>query len=195
MKISPDALAFLQNDSLLRTKHQLIQELYTFLTHAYPRWLQAPHLYHWLTDGVFAIPPSGKVSRGENYLGLPYLIADAPRFFTKEDVFAYRTMFWWGHDFSCTLHLEGQPLERFRERVASQTSTWDALQTWICVHDTPWEYHFEPTNYQLWGALSAAQREQHLFQKDFLKLSRRLPIAQWEQLPDFGFDTLQAWLA
>src|SRR5688572_30593643 len=49
--------------------------------------------------------PSPKISRGENYKGLPYLILDNPRFFDKQDIFAIRTMFWWGHFFSITLHV------------------------------------------------------------------------------------------
>src|ERR1051326_3611882 len=50
----------------------------------------------------------GKIFRGENYLGLPYLILDYPKHFSKDSVFAFRTMFWWGKFFSCTLHLQGK---------------------------------------------------------------------------------------
>src|SRR5437762_7300116 len=39
--------------------------------------------------------PSAKISKGENYHGLPYLILDFPRFFEHKDIFAIRTMFWW----------------------------------------------------------------------------------------------------
>ncbi len=49
-----------------------------------------------------------KISRGENYLGLPWVILDYPRIFGREDVLAIRTMFWWGHPFSVTLHLKGR---------------------------------------------------------------------------------------
>src|SRR4051794_24734884 len=48
-----------------------------------------------------------KISRGENYRGLPYVILDFPRNFGKEDVFAIRSFFWWGNFFSITLQLEG----------------------------------------------------------------------------------------
>ena len=44
---------------------------------------------------------SGKISRGENYRGLPYLILDYPAYFSQKDIFAFRTMFWWGHFFQC----------------------------------------------------------------------------------------------
>src|SRR5688572_27384845 len=53
------------------------------------------------------ISQKGKISRGENYRGLPYLILDYPRLFSKEGVFAFRTLFWWGHPFSFTIHISG----------------------------------------------------------------------------------------
>src|SRR5205085_6252317 len=43
---------------------------------------------------VAAISP--KISKGENYLGLPWLMLDYPRYFDKENIFAIRAMFWWG---------------------------------------------------------------------------------------------------
>src|SRR6187402_1143085 len=57
-------------------------------------------------EEIFRTDP--KISRGENYKGLPYVILDYPRLFGREDVFAVRTMFWWGHSFHVTLHLKGK---------------------------------------------------------------------------------------
>ena len=52
-------------------------------------------------------PASAKISKGEN-MGLPWVMLDYPRLFGQEDVLAIRTMFWWGHCFSVTLHLKGR---------------------------------------------------------------------------------------
>jgi hypothetical protein len=49
---------------------------------------------------------SPKIFRGENYKKLPYIVLDYPRTFSAENIFAYRTMFWWGKEFSFTLHLQ-----------------------------------------------------------------------------------------
>jgi hypothetical protein len=43
---------------------------------------------------LISIPP--KISKGENYNGLPYVMLDYPRNFKKEKVFAIRSFFWWG---------------------------------------------------------------------------------------------------
>lgn len=55
---------------------------------------------------------SGKISKGENFQGLPYVILDYPRLFSKDAIFAYRTMFWWGHFFSNTLHVRGSAIKK-----------------------------------------------------------------------------------
>ena len=54
------------------------------------------------------VKSSPKISRGENYKGLPWLVLDYPRRFGAENIFAIRTMFWWGNFFSITLHLSGE---------------------------------------------------------------------------------------
>src|SRR4051812_18837239 len=59
------------------------------------------------------IQKGGKISRGERYKELPYVILDYPRHFSKADIFAFRTMFWWGHYFSATLHLSGGIKDRY----------------------------------------------------------------------------------
>src|ERR1700733_216708 len=63
--------------------------------------------------------PAGtpKISKGENYKGLPYLILDYPRSFEKEDILAIRTLFWWGHFFSITLHVAGKNKLLFEEKI------------------------------------------------------------------------------
>jgi hypothetical protein len=65
--------------------------------------------------------PPPKISRGEQYKGLPYLMLDYPRIFTKDDVFAIRTMLWWGKYFSVTLHLKGAYFEMFRHALMNKS--------------------------------------------------------------------------
>lgn len=49
----------------------------------------------------------GKISKGENYKRLPYMMLDFPAFFTKDNMLAFRTMFYWGNFISSTFHLQG----------------------------------------------------------------------------------------
>ena len=51
------------------------------------------HLKHSFQDIESSTP---KISKGENYKGLPYVILDYPRIFQKEDILVIRCFFWWG---------------------------------------------------------------------------------------------------
>jgi len=62
-------------------------------------------------QAILQVPP--RISKGENYKGLPWVVLDYPRCFGRDDVLAVRTLFWWGHYFSVTLHLKGSYKEMF----------------------------------------------------------------------------------
>src|SRR5258708_37260851 len=67
-----------------------------------------------IPSGILKIAP--KISQGERYLELPWLILDYPRIFSEEDIFAFRSMFWWGKHFSFTIHLSGKYLEPVKRK-------------------------------------------------------------------------------
>jgi len=56
----------------------------------------------------------GKISRGENLHGLPYLILDQPSIFTPEGTLALRVLFWWGNYFLISFQASGN----LRTRIA-----------------------------------------------------------------------------
>src|SRR6478736_9176793 len=44
-----------------------------------------------------------KITRGENYQQMPYMVLDYPQIQHKEFKIVLRIMFWWGHFISCQL--------------------------------------------------------------------------------------------
>ena len=139
---------------------------------------------------------AGKISRGENYRGLPYLVLDYPRLFKKEDVFAFRTMCWWGHFFSCTLHLQGKTLYEHRRHilpaVLSLQNSWP--ETYICVNKTPWEYHYGKDNYMLLHTFNEHEIAE-LLEKDFVKISRKTELDSYQLIPEFALRCFHDFLA
>ncbi len=134
---------------------------------------------------------SGKISRGENYQQLPYLILDFPALFSKKDIFAYRTMFWWGHFFSFTLHLQGIYLEKYRQPLIQNASNISDLEVFFCVGRTPWQYHYEPDNYQRLSEIDL----DHLKTCKFLKLSKKIDVDRWMDVPSTSCDFLKNCLS
>jgi hypothetical protein len=129
----------------------------------------------------------GKISKGENYLGLPYQVLDYPAYFSKTDTFAFRTMFWWGNYFSATLHLEGISHQLYKQKFIDNIDRLVSKEIYICVGPTPWQYHFDSDNYQLLNT----RHQQHLAEGDFLKLSKKLELTCWQDLPQFSTGFLE----
>ncbi len=94
------------NSDVILTKNKVVQKIKTLLEELQNGMIEHTKNHSEIfSNDVFYVSP--KISKGENYLGLPYLILDYPRYFKQHDIFAIRTMFWWGHFFSTTLHLSG----------------------------------------------------------------------------------------
>ena len=136
---------------------------------------------------------SGKISRGENYQDLPYQVLDYPRFFSKESVFAFRAMFWWGNFFSCTLHLQGAILDKLRDRLNAMLPKYELNDTYFCVNSSPWDYHYQKSNYMPLSAISESDLKQFVAERNFIKLSRKLPLEEYRLLPKFALETLQVY--
>ena len=130
---------------------------------------------------------SGKISQGENYNMLPYQVLDYPAHFEKTDIFALRTMFWWGHFFSVTLHLQGESLVKYRSSLLTNFDQLLKEELYIAVGNTPWQYHYEPDNY-------LPLEPEHISiieQGEFVKLSKKIPVNEFSKLPDFASSFLQ----
>jgi len=128
---------------------------------------------------------NGKIFRGENYLGFPYLVLDYPKHFSKESVLAFRTMFWWGNFFSFTVHLQGKALEEQRSGLIKKIPSLKNQSIYICVDEKPWQYHYNTDNYQLIDKLSNTEIEKIFRGKEFVKLSRHIPLNDHEKLSAF----------
>jgi hypothetical protein len=148
---------------------------------------------------------NGKIFRGENYLGLPYLVLDYPKHFSKDSVFAFRTMFWWGNFFSFTLHLQGRALEEWRRNKALLAypnpppkgglsdlilspceADMRGSDVYICVNNSPWQYHYKKDNYLPINKLSKLEINKSLMEDKFIKLSRQLPFKEHKKLVGFA---------
>lgn len=131
----------------------------------------------------------GKISSGENYKGLPFLILDYPRVFQKEDVFAFRSMFWWGNYFLFTLHLQGKFLEKYQALLIENLKGKANKGIFISTGDSPWVHHLEEGNFTEYSLTTIVPQ-----QPPFIKLARKLELNDWEKLPVFGKESFMIFL-
>jgi hypothetical protein len=124
-----------------------------------------------------------KIYRGENYNQFPYVMLDYPRIFGKKDVFAIRTMFWWGNFFSITLHLSGEYKSLINiQQLTNQNKLQNQLH--ICVNENQWEHHFNEDNYDLLKNISKEELLRHFNEKDFIKIAIKFDLENWDFIPD-----------
>ncbi len=123
-----------------------------------------------------------KISKGENYLQLPYVILDYPRCFDVNNTFAVRTMFWWGNFFSVTLLLSGIYKEKYQEKLSIGNTLFLQDDLFICVHESCWHHHFNEDNYKAIKQLDLKELEEIIRQKQFIKLAVKFPLQQWEDM-------------
>lgn len=162
---------------MLVTKNLIIQKVYDLfgnLTEEYKK-----EVSNKLPENLHLVSP--KISRGENYLGLPYVMLDFPRQFGKTDVFAVRSFFWWGNFFSITLQLAGKYYQQFAPVIYKAVDK-NCFSDWhINTAQNQWEHHFESSNY-----LSIAEKINfNLSRQSFLKLAKKIPLAKWDEANSF----------
>ncbi len=135
-----------------------------------------------LTEKITAVPP--KISKGENFRGLPYLILDFPRLFEKENIFAIRTLFWWGNFFSTTLHLSGSYKKGAENSILTTYPFLKKSKFHVCVNFSEWDHHFEKDNYVPVKGLSKSEFEKLVRDKGFIKLGQKIPVGKWHDVPE-----------
>ena len=180
IQLSPDELALVQNSDWLLTKNKIIEKVYDlFGTVAEETRAILQNASSWLPAEAFTASP--KISKGENYLGLPYVMLDYPRLFTKEDVFAIRTLFWWGNFFSVTLHLKGRYKDQYIQAINKKLYLFADNNFHICIGGDEWRHEFTDDNYISLKQAGHASAERILLKDDFCRLSARVSLNDWNQ--------------
>ena len=167
MELFCDAEIILTKNSILQKTAQLLGEVQNELISAAPGFVRQAS-------------PSPKISRGENYMGLPYVILDYPRVARGDDLFFIRSMFWWGNFYSSTLQLGGSFKKSYRPRLERAFPSLAAKDYFIGVNQDPWMHHFEETNFRKINCLSAAAFATVIDECPHTKIAARWPLQAWD---------------
>jgi hypothetical protein len=179
--LSEQELHLLLNKDWILTKRSLIQKADMLLGMAVPGLQELITAHSWLPPNLLGANP--KIHRGENYRGLPYVILDYPAFFSKAGVMALRSMFWWGHFFSVTLHISGTYKTQLVDSLLQKAHLMQQGGMAICTGEDEWEHHFGTDNYTDAHELSMVQLQQVISEKKFVKIAMKTDLTQWESMP------------
>lgn len=186
--LSPKERELVTDAGWILTKNRIIGKVYTLFGNLSGQyrvlWQQYPMLAG--TEPGFHSP---KISKGEQYRGLPWAMLDQPRHFTTAESFAIRSFFWWGNFCSITLQLSGKYQEQYAAGLQQHFRLHPEKQSgwYLAVGEDAWEHHFEPGNY----ALLSERMDAGWTRLPFLKLAKKIPLQEWDGLTDFFEGTYQ----
>jgi hypothetical protein len=172
--LSATELDLVNNAELILTKNAIIKK-----TVALFETIQDVILEQHKTNSnkFYSVLP--KISKGENYLGLPYVVLDYPRISHNNNLCFIRTMFWWGHFFSSTLQLSGIYKEQHINHIASSYNQFCTNNYFIGINTDPWQHHFEETNYRTIASFSAKEFETVLHEQPHIKIAAKWSLKEW----------------
>src|SRR5690349_7707188 len=169
----------MQNASVILTKNRVLESIREMLKGVEGAQLEIVAAQGRRHQELFIISP--KISKGEYYEGLPYLILDYPRLSAADDLFFVRIMFWWGHFFTTTLHLSGRHKTAMQNKIAGAFAQ---LQDYsIGINPNPWVHHFEENNYRSISEMDAAEFRQACESGSQLKIATRISLSEWAEAP------------
>jgi hypothetical protein len=187
VRLSKDELALIADPMWILTKNSIMERAVQMMAAMSERYEPELEGVRRTLEAVNFILPANwdrpKISRGENYQGLPYVVLDHPRLFGKENILAIRTIFWWGHYFIVTLHLKGIPLELFRARLYEAAQMLAAGGFYISTSGDEWGHELEGSNYRLLQTNSFDNNERY----SFIKLSAKCGLERWNESPEILF--------
>jgi hypothetical protein len=181
LRFSPEEIRLATDEAWILTKNSVMEKIVHLMAE-----LSGEYRVIWAEAhiGGEEDPGSPKISRGENYRGLPWVMLDYPRVFGREDVMAIRTMFWWGHAFIVTLHLKGKYQRLFSPVLQANCDRLAAAGFHRGISEDEWRHEHAEENYR--PLTGDEDLETGL---PFLKLSASIGIGQWER----AYETMSEW--
>jgi len=165
------------SSEVILTKNKIIDNVFRMYGMLADDFKESSKLMHTQVSSVFDMHP--KISKGENYEGMPWVMLDYPRHFSKvEGHFAIRCFFWWGHFFSISLQLSGHYLSQYNhvfEKLHQQ-------HWYVGFTDDPWNQHLPNADWKQWqNDVPPNSMESGAY----AKAAKKIPVTEWPQVQYF----------
>jgi hypothetical protein len=162
------------------TKNGIIDKIYILFGELSELLRQSFSVVNNELDQVLSISP--KISRGEKYIELPWVMLDFPRYFQNDPGhFAMRTFFWWGNYFLVQAQFSNQFIPKIVNGIVNkiiplhiegyQLYAGFPLDTWNNTLPQPGLDLLENGNFR-----------SEILEKGVLKIVIKVPIEDWASL-------------
>jgi hypothetical protein len=178
LQLSAEEMQLVTNSGWILTKHRIIEKVYRLFGNL------SGQMQLYLQERSGSIPDdslrlSPKISKGERYKDLPYVVLDYPRLFSKEDVFAVRCFFWWGNYFSITLHLKGKFHRQYYKKITAAITEKKLQEHYFSFSGNEFSFNLDGKNYFLINNTNEDNYKE-MEQSSFLKISRKFSFEHWD---------------
>lgn len=181
--LSHTELEMVTNAELILTKNRIIQkvmELFGQVSAAAQDTLSVGLLKD--LPEVQAIGP--KISKGEQYQELPWVMLDYPRLFSNQHVLAIRCFFWWGNYVSLVLHLKGDYLDKHQVRLAA--NPWGEAMLFDVGQDE-WNNDLAHADFQPIQQVPASVWQE----RSYVRIATKIPLSEWDRIESFLMNQYQ----
>ena len=173
IRLSPQHIKLVTDAEWILTKNEILGHIKSTFEALY-KWQQSLVAAPLLPAEVLS--PGGKISRGENYLGLPWIVLDHPRHFIKGNIFAIRTLFWWGRFFSTVLHVSGYWQQWAAKKLTEAFASLQSNNLYICYSGDEWVHDVKSTSYTPINEITQKEFEKIVAEAPFIKIAAHTNI-------------------
>lgn len=176
VKLSAAELKLVLDANFILTKNNIIAKVYDLFGNLSSIYTAELHQHTSIPEEVSGISP--KISKGENYEGLPWVALDYPRFFVNEHAFSIRTFFWWGNFVSISLLISGKYQQIYQPSILQFHQSLESEHWSLSRHTNKWLHHFRADNYQPFSSFTPKD----IIQLPFIKVAKKIPLQQWDHM-------------
>jgi hypothetical protein len=187
IQFSSAEMQLMCDPDIILTKNKVIAHIVEMFSALHNRLREHAPYYKGL-ENIVQINP--KITKGENYLGLPFVILDYPRMFDGKNIFAVRTMFWWGNFFSVTVHLSGEEKTKALPAIENAYGLLASKHFFIGINEDQWQHHFEEKNYIPVGSMNGSSFVNYCRQHEHIKIAAKWKV---EDAPVVFSELEKAW--
>ena len=162
---------------IILTKNEVLQKMKDLLIQV--QNFQTAFVHENKLQNIPAFVVAPKISRGENYEGLPYLILDYPRYSVKDDFIFIRSFFWWGNFFSSTLQAAGKCRKYLIGAVKNNIDLLTNSGYYLSVSEDPWHHHFREDNYRKLDTFDKKEIKIIIQEQEYIKIAIQWPLTTW----------------
>ena len=170
-----DDIKFIETSEIIIRKNKLVKSLFNELSLVREELNKILHKEPFQGLKI----QEGKISKGENYHGLPYLVLDHPAFFKKDNILAMRTIIWWGNYYSFNFLLKGKPLNLYKGNLLVNYKKFKG--DFVYIGKSPWIHDLDKS-YQEVQTLDEIVFQEQLIKNKFYKLVRKRPLSDLNNL-------------